>query len=472
MSWTRASLAGLLLAWLCAATGGCPTDDSAAPLAATVEDNPACAVSCVVRWTTDEPASSWVEFGEGDAATHRTGDDELVTEHDVIVVGMRQQRPYTLWAVSVTADGTELRSEALAFDTAALPSHLVEAELVAWDEERAEDGWTLTNLVAGIATEVRAVMLDMEGHVVWYYQHPDGNGRPDVTTYWLGDRVLLGGGMPPGSRAVAVGLDGAVRWEGPQQPSADDPFDPEALDGAMHHEFRPLDEGGYLTFLLHHEQDVEGDLITLLDEDGEPAWQWNAFDWLTPDPEHVDPMIGWTHFNSAQVDPDVLYVNSYSQDRVFKIDRADGHIHWVLGEGGDFAPDPDAADPWFGKAHALERLPGGTWLLYDNGPMARGYSRVVEYAVDEAARTTEIVWEYPGELADDTWYNYAWGDADLLPGGTVLFTSGIDLQGGPSRISEVTRDGELVWRVSWPRDLTPPYGSYAAERIPALAEEL
>lgn len=468
----RLTIGWLLLTLTIPAWTGCPVEDEALSDLSLVA-NPICELSCIVRWRTDVPASSWVEFGAGLEATHRIGDETMVTEHDVIVVGMHADQSYSLQAVSVTADGGEVRSEALDFDTGGLPAPFAQGELVVWNDDRTQMGWTLTNQVAGISTEARAVLLDMGGEIVWYYEHPGGNGRPDVTVYWQdGHHVLLGGGLPPGSRALAIALDGTVLWEGPQQPAADDPFDHEALDGSMHHEFRPLDEGGYLTFLLHREQDVVGDIIALLDDDGELAWSWNAFDWLTPDPDDIDPLLGWTHFNSAQVDPDMLYVNSYSQDRVFKLDRADGHVHWVFGDGGDFAADPDALDPWFGKSHSLERLPGGTWLLYDNGNFDRGYSRVVEYALDEGAKTSEIVWEYPGELADDPWYNFAWGDADLLDDGNVLITSGVGMQGEPSRITEVTRDGEVVWRLAWPSGGAPPMGSYAAERIPALAQPL
>jgi len=438
-----------------------------------LQANPACAISCVVSWTTEVPASSWVEFGEDPDPTHQIGDEALVTQHRVIVVGMHEGLDYALQALSMTDDGTELRSEPLAFTTGSLPTPLIAGEVLQWDAERAQEGWTLTNLAAGMTpSETAVVMLDMEGEVVWYYQHTDGADRPDVTAYWLdGERLLIGGGVAPGTRAHEVLLDGTVVWEGPAQPLGVDPLVPDSMDGAMHHEFRRLDSGEYLTFQFHFENHVEGDLITLLDSDAEATWTWNAFDWLTPDTTPSEPINGWTHFNSAQVDEEMLYVNSFSMDRIFKIDRDDGHIHWVFGADGDFEPDPDSENPWFGQAHSLERLPGGTWLLYDNGNMDRDFSRIVEYAIDEEAMTSEIVWEYPGTLADDAWYNYAWGDVDLLDNGHLLATAGLCLDGRPSRIWEMDREGTVVWEVAWP-DQEVPLGSYAAERIPALAERL
>ncbi len=459
---------------LLALVAGCPGEEPLELADVTVEANPVCDLSCVVRWTTDLPASSWVEFGAGDERTHRIGDDEPVTDHEVIVVGMHAEGSYGLTAVSADGDGAVGRAGGLAFDTGSLHALVSQAELVVSDPERAEPGWTLTNAATGTLSEVMIAILDDGGEVVWTYLHPEGPGRGDVAAYWLDEgHVLLGPGVPPGETPKAIALDGTVVWEGPPQPDAGHPLDPEALIDSFHHEFRRTDEGLHLTFQAHEEGDVPGDLILLLDDDGEAAWTWNAFDWLTPpEPGDLEILSGWTHFNSAVVEPDAVYVNSFGLSSVLKLDRADGHVVWTFGDGGDFARDPDAPWPWPEKGHSLERLASGNFLLYDNGG-DRPFSRVVEVALDEAAMTSEVVWEYPGALADDPWGAYAWGDVDELPGGTLLVTQGLTMPDqGPHRVRELTRAGEVVWELRWGHDEDPPVWSFAAERIPALAEPL
>ena len=67
---------------------------------------------------------------------------------------------------------------------------------------------------------------------------------------------------------------------------------------------------------------------------------------------------------------------------------------WELGSSGDFAPDPRAKYPWFQMPHALERLPNGNFIMYDNGKLARGFSRAVEYAIDRKTYAEVLSYGY------------------------------------------------------------------------------
>jgi len=104
----------------------------------------------------------------------------------------------------------------------------------------------------------------------------------------------------------------------------------------------------------------------------------------------------------------------------------------------------------------------------------RGYSRVIEYAIDEPARTAEVVWVYPPDLESDPWHNLAWGDADRLPNGNTLITSGSVVGAdSPSRLFEVTPDHEIVWEAWMRSEIEGDHaGSYMSERIPVLVEVL
>src|SRR3954466_6095782 len=67
-----------------------------------IEANPNMTISCFVSWTTAEPASSEVDFGET-SFTSRIRDMTLTTDHRVLVIGMHAQKAYKLKAVSATA---------------------------------------------------------------------------------------------------------------------------------------------------------------------------------------------------------------------------------------------------------------------------------------------------------------------------------------------------------------------------------
>jgi len=444
----------------------------------TLESNPTCSLSGVVRWTTDAPATSWVHFGEGDVLTHRIGDDTPTTEHEVIVVGMHANASYALQAVSETETGEELHSDPLSFETGALPHEHMVGEVDVLDEARVEDGWTLANLADGIFAPTLVLMLDLDGRPVWYHQYGDLEGRADIEASLDDDgHVLIGPGVANATPIAEVDLLGNVVWEGPEQPDlgSDTSFLDLIADGVMHHTLSRLDAGGYLTVVFDYREDVIGDEIWQLDPDGELAWSWNAFDHLEVDPDTLGLLNEWTHLNSFDEDPqrDVLYANSWNLDRVFQIDQATGDILWAFGPDADFAADPDAEWPWFEGAHSVEYVGDDRLLLYDNGAHGRGFSRLVEYQLDPAAMTTELVWQYPDGDVEDEWYNYSWGDVDPLPNGNRLMVAGNAPQGyDHSRIAEVTPEGDLVWQLWWFMSEDEAVGSFHAQRIPALAEPL
>ncbi len=453
---------------------GCPSsgiDDL------TLDENPGCAISCVVRWSTSTPSTSSVEFGEAGQLTHRIGRDELVTEHEVVVVGMHPEREYRLQAVSVSERGDEWRSGDLTFRAGDLPYSWMTGEVDIDVPGLREPGWTLANVCTGVFCPTVVVMLDETGQPVWYHVDADESGRADIEATWMaGDRVLVGPGVASGRPVVQLDLQGQVVWEGPAQPDlGEDDFLDLIADGLMHHTMHPTADGNIITVLFELQGDALGDVIWEFDEDLQTTWRWNAFDHLQLDPDDLGLLGEWTHFNSVVVDPDedVVYVNSWNLDHVYKIARADGAVLWTLGEGGDFTPDPTAEYPWFDGAHSVEFLGNDRFLLYDNGGGNRPFSRLVEYQLDPVAMSATLAWEYPGPGGGDEWYNYSWGEVDPLPNGNRLMSAGNGSQGyDQTRIQEVTPDGEIAWRMWWTLDEEVAAGSFQVQRIPALAKRL
>jgi hypothetical protein len=437
-----------------------------------VVDNPDNVLSAWVRWTTDRPATSRIEFGEGAPDRYASGSDEAVTDHEVLLFGVRAETEIQLQAISRAEDGGEGRSEVTPYTTSTPPFEGARFELSNHDPDRAQPGWTLTNLVLGstLAPTI-AVMLDEEGQPIWYHRMGDGVGSGDVEVSLVdGDdpanqRVLIGGGVAAYASPREVDMAGRVIWEGPQQP--------EGLfaEGGMHHSFRRTDAGTYLALRYAFDGQQLFDRVDELDTEGEAVWSWRSID-------HTGALgDDYPHGNNAMLgsDGDTVYFSSRYTSSLFKLDRDSGDVLWRLGEDGDFAFEGEHATPWFLQAHARQLLPGGGVLLYDNGAVdEREWSRAVEYAVDEDTMTASIAWEYPGELAEDDWFTFAWGDADRLENGNTLICAGTLVgRQSQSRLFEVTAEGDKVWQVLLSvNDEEELAGDYMAQRIPVLLEEL
>ncbi len=452
---------------LVAHTPGCPAPEPWDIEALEVAENPANLLSRTLRWSTAVPATTRVEFGADDSLTHALGDEELVVEHEVIVFGLRSESSYTLQAVSVDADGTEVRGDTVVVDTDPLPFECPVYEVDVHEPDRVQPGWTMTNvMVDSILSPPVVVMLDLEGEVVWYHEVGEAPGFADVDATLLDDgSVLIGGGLGPGQSAMRVDMSGERIWFGPTQP------DVLLGPGALHHVFRQLPNGHYMTLEFEAQHTVLEDVILELDEDGVVAWEWHAADHIP------DATIEHIHGNMALADLDagVTYLNALLTRAFYAIDRDSGEIVWTFGEGRDFEMLTDHEWPWVSFAHAPEIQPDGHVLMYDNGGLGgHDESRVVEYALDEEAMTAELVWEYPGELAEDFWFTQFWGDADRLPNGNTLVTSGSVIEmDTPSMLFEVTASGEKVWQLQ----MASPNegglaGCYSSERIPIPFETL
>ncbi len=465
----RAAAAVACAAAAGAAAAGCV--DAGEPLEiveVTVEDNPANVLSCTVRWTTSVPAVSRVEYGpDGALELVARGAGEASTEHEVFVLGLWERASFTLQPVSVDDDGVEARGELLVVDTPDLPFVSADLEVTRRDPERMQPGWTLTNLAVGdVLHPTVAVMIDPEGRIRWYYAlEPIPTLGAIEVTLIEDDVVLIGGSVAPGLHPVEVDLRGRVRWQGPAQ------ADEYLGDGWMNHTMQKLPSGHYLTMRWYQPGAVVEDEIEEFDAAGEPVWTWRAADHIAnASEEHI-------HGNMALVDDErgVAYYHSYINNALYQIDRDSGEISWTLGEGGDFEMLTQHQWPWFAHAHAPEFQEDGSVLLYDNGGTGgREVSRLLQIAFDEQAMTAEIVWEYPGTLAQDEWFTYGWGDADRLANGNTLAVAGSLLTwDSPSRLFEVTEDGEMVWEVYVSSEVDGELGGcYMAERIPEPVEHL
>lgn len=214
---------------------------------------------------------------------------------------------------------------------------------------------------------------------------------------------------------------------------------------------------------------VSGHAVLRLTPDGSTEFAWNAWDYLSldewiepPPPDPDNPEQGdFDHPNALAIDLDGNYVVSWRNlGEVTKIDAATGEILWRLGGAKNqftFVNDPLDG---FSAQHFVRVLPNGHLLLYDNGTRHDpSETRVVEYALDPAAHTATLVWEFRHSPAIYTSYV---GSVQRLQSGNTAIGFGF-----AGHADEVTPDGGVVWEA----DLTvngQPVRAYRMLRIRSL----
>jgi hypothetical protein len=442
----------------------------------TIEANPNMTISCFVSWHTDSPADSEVDFGAS-AYDFRIRDQNLVTDHRVLVIGMHADTQYMIKALSSGPAGSG-NTEGT-FTTGLLPANLPVPTLTAGDFDHSQVGWTLMNLEVGTASPARIVMFDQDGLPVWYFidgTHNDDRG--DVANEFVNGRILVGP-KAANEPARVVALGGDIVWEGPAN----------SLAQEQTHEFAELSNGNFLYNLeippaSGDSPQIRDQILEELTPDREVAWSWRLF-------EHVPkagPRLELCHGNALHVDEsaNMAYYNCRFLG-IFKIDRTSGDIKWRLGGTfdttslgpGDFTFSPPEAQ--FSDVHDPEYHADGTVLVYDNGgygnlPAGSTYhSRVLEYQLDQVNMTATRTFEFPGGFAVDDWYKTdwytpIWGRAARLDNGNVLVTAGTRQPNANTRVIEITRQGEVAWELTFPKDT----GAYRSQRLspPPLVERL
>ena len=249
-------------------------------------------------------------------------------------------------------------------------------------------------------------------------------------------------------------------------------FDLDDLEGgdADLHDFELLDNGNALLLAYRRRQVdlssfggaadaiVYDPIIAERTPDGETVWLWDGSRHLDLDdvpPANVErklqaqpPAVAdYAHPNSLELydDGDVLLsVRNY--DCVYRIDRPTGDIVWTF--GGVNCADNEfdiGGDPYDGFSHQHDAtlLDDGNILLFDNGNLHDPRrSRAVEYAIDEEARTAELVWSH-----DDGRYTAYFGSAERLDNGNTLISWGALHD---PLVTEVTPAGDRVFTLSLP----------------------
>jgi hypothetical protein len=240
------------------------------------------------------------------------------------------------------------------------------------------------------------------------------------------------------------------------------------------HELRLLDNGHALLLSYDYETmdmsrvveggnssaTVVGLILQELDHDKNVVFQWRSWDhYAITDATHEDltaATIDYVHGNAIELDADSnIIVSCRHLDELTKIDRTTGDIIWRMGgKHNQFTFINDTIG--FSHQHAIRRLPGGTFTLFDNGNFhTTPFSRAVEYRVDENAKTATQIWEF---RHSPPVYGFAMGYVQRLPNGNTLIGWGA----ARPALTEVRPDGTVTFEMSF----GPGIFSYRAYRFP------
>jgi len=356
-----------------------------------------------------------------------------------------------------------------------------------------------------------AFFTDRDAHPIWYYDVGKGNypftfkllpnghvllsiTRNDNKVDALLIEVDLAGNTIRDMDAAALGIK--MQTAG---------FD--FIPAYFHHDFALLPNGHVilLTNFTRNFTDlpgypgttaVVGDGIVDLDENWNPVWAWNSFDYLDVN-RHLFGLPDWTHGNAlvySAADGNLL-LSMRHQSWVLKIDYNNGtgagDILWKLGYQGDFAMtqgDVPTTDPslWFSFQHfpsIISQTGSQTTLgVWDNGDFrvldGNGttcgsspsfvpcYSRATIFQIEESTMVANLVWDsLPGDFS-------AWGGSiNQLANTNVEFDINAPVASSnpnlAAEVQEVTQTStpQIVWKL----DFTPATeNAYRAYRVPSL----
>ncbi len=419
-----------------------------------VSDNAGNTLSCFVEWETEAPTLGWVEAKPLDSPdgsfTHRTRVPTPLVEsrkHRILVVGL-YEGDWTLRAVTASPGGQSSYSDPVNWTSKPATAPLPKGDILV-TSPGLEDDWILTHFGRGNPNEpgsTWSAMYDRQGRLRWY--------RPlEGTTATLSTSVNDGMGvlMAGGAVVEEVDLAGNVLWKSPAEPAGDYNWFERVL-GSWHHEFVKLDNGNYGMLRIRPIDDPIGrvDTIEEMSPSGEVVW---AFPLTT-----VNDAVGAFNFGSAatfDLDQGKVIYASRNTGIVARVDIPTKSVDWILGDGRDFT-QVGAAWTWFATPHSTVLLPNGELLLYDGGPVgSTDATRVMQVRLDEAARTAELVWQYPPPSSSDRWSSPGGGAVSRLTNGNT-FLAGVEGKDGSLlefervRLLEVSPSHEVLFHMTLP----------------------
>ncbi len=428
----------------------------------------------------------------------------------ILVAGMRASTTYhMLLQAKCTVNTNTFTGNDLTFTTGPLPPVPFPALTVTRPNPSLSStenpGIELINVIESTARAIQGYFTDRDANPIWYYDVGAGNYPFTMKLLPNGHMIFSISQTDAPSILREVDLAGNTIREmdvntlGQKMEAIGADFIP----AYYHHDLLPL-ANGHLIVLTDFTKNftdlpgypgttaVTGDGLIDLDENWNPVWSWNGFDYLDVN-RHLFGLPDWTHSNALVYSPDDgnLLLSMRHQSWVLKIDynngAGTGNILWKLGYQGDFALTQDGvptADPsmWFSFQHfpsiVSQTGPETTLTIWDNGDFrlldTAGdtcndpgpnpcYSRATVFQVDESAMVANLAWSnLPG------FYSEWGGSINQLGNGNIEYDINSPF-GSPTLASEVqevnqTSSPQVIWMLDFPL----PFNAYRAYRVPSL----
>ena len=463
-------------------SGVIPDDDPGTDIIADlkVEENSQNSLSCRLTFSTADEIKTFVKYYSEVHPGYKIAEKEAKSDHYFFLWGMRENLDYT---IEIYTDEEEPELLATAeFHSGKVPDYLPAMYLTEHVAGKTAEGFVLFQYAATSYEHIFpvAAMVDTDGYVVWYYEYDpwyagsfgDVAWNPEKQTVLIALIKDSSAADSLAEEAIEIDLEGNIVWEAPGIMSYY--YGP----GSWNHAYYMMKDGSVTFPQVIYDECVVTDRVVNLDAEtyGE-LWSWDYRDYFEkPDCSgntSGDVWLDWTHTNSVTMykEEGIVYVNSRNFSTLFKIDMSTGAIIWRLGKDGDFMFVGDNDYPWFELSHDPEiNGPNGNKVIfYDNGSAERGFTRIVEYTIDESNMTAEMTFEFDGSQFDKRWWSEYWGDADRLENDNIFVTAGFYDMQQTSRFFEVTREGEIVWELLFEKTDDWQVSLYKADKfVPPL----
>lgn len=404
-----------------------------------------------VSFTAEVAGSARVEHVDGLAPATPTVAVDGAAE--IVMLGLKVGTTHALKVVLEGSDGATYEAETTV-DVPPPPQGMPAFTRPVFDEAKACDpgGYVLFSYIGQNVSGVG--ILDRDGKYVWAYKNPDPGtliararpGRDGASLLWNfadADRI------DDVAEVVRMSMDGSTTTSTRTLNAHHDFVElPDGRLGWLGYDFRELDIPGRGLI------DVAADTVKEDDEGVTDTTNtrlvYNVFDdypygvWdVGADMNEGVFLPGYHEFSHAnslayRASDDAYFLMYRWLDAFVKVDRTTGQQLWQMGgRDNEFTGVPEDL---FLHAHMSEIWDGGM-LIFDNHDP--GPSRLVEYEIDEVAKTYTKVWEFESDRLENLL-----GDVRRMPvPGCDNVIVSWSAQG---RIVEMNRAGEVVWEVAAP----------------------
>ena len=426
-----------------------------------IRSNPAVPLSVSVSLSTNTRGSASIEVFRGPFLELVTPSFLIERDSTIVpVLGLGENRSYTLRAVLTSPSGKVFRGIPFNYDTGSMSADVPKLKVLSSNHPTVR--YVLLGITPAQSGKSYAMIVDTAGSPVWIREFKDAvvdfqKQAENRYTAWSSSD----GGPSHFYELDALGIINS-------EYRASDGLETDS------HELRFRGEGYALFGIQFRTVDmrsfgglpaaaVQG-FVVEYHRSGSPPFLWNTFNHFTvsdaaPDislkGQNVDP---W-HGNAIEIDVDGNVLVSFrNSDEITKIDTRSGEIMWRLGgKHNQFTFRNDNFNG-FSHQHGIRRLENGNIILFDDGNLhTPQISRAVEYRLDEHAKTAELVWEY---RPDPPLYGSALGFAQRLQNGNTLICFGT-----AQHIIEVDRNGTKRWELAINESQRYAYRAFAVESL-------